>query len=329
MSLLVTDKLSIGYINKGNKIPVQHDLNLSIRAGEMICLIGPNGTGKSTLLRTLSGLQPAISGKIRIDERELSDLTVSERSFLISLVLTDRIEIDNATVYSIVAMGRQPFSNWWGSIKAEDELKIQEAIKMVHLEHKAGALLSELSDGEKQRALIAKAFVQDTPLIMLDEPTAHLDLPNRVEIMLLLHKLAHKTGKAVLLSTHELDMALQAADSIWLMTSEKGVETGVPEDLVLNGHFNEAFFSPNYVFNPSNGNFSMNYQLHGEVQVSGDKTRLYWTLRALARAGYAAVERADCHIQVESDHWKMGETSFLTISELLQAIKTTSLHASL
>jgi len=328
MSLLVTDKLSIGYINKGNKIPVQHDLNLSIRAGEMICLIGPNGTGKSTLLRTLSGLQPAISGKIRIDERELSDLTVSERSFLISLVLTDRIEIDNATVYSIVAMGRQPFSNWWGSIKAEDELKIQEAIKMVHLEHKAGALLSELSDGEKQRALIAKAFVQDTPLIMLDEPTAHLDLPNRVEIMLLLHKLAHKTGKAVLLSTHELDMALQAADSIWLMTSEKGVETGVPEDLVLNGHFNEAFFSPNYVFNPSNGNFSMNYQLHGEVQVSGDKTRLYWTLRALARAGYAAVERADCHIQVESDHWKMGETSFLTISELLHAIKTTSHHAS-
>jgi iron complex transport system ATP-binding protein len=199
---------------------------------------------------------------------------------------------------------------------------------MVHLEHKKDCLLSELSDGEKQRAMIAKAFVQDTPLIMLDEPTAHLDLPNRVEIMLLLHKLAHETGKAVLLSTHELDMALQAADRIWLMTADKGVETGVPEDLVLNGHFNEAFFSPNYVFNPSNGNFSMNYQLHGEVQVRGDKTRLYWTLRALARAGYAAVERADCLIEVGADHWKIGYESFSTIAELLQAIKTTSHHAS-
>jgi iron complex transport system ATP-binding protein len=321
MSLLKTDSLTIGYTHRKKQVPLQNNLNLHIREGEMVCLIGPNGTGKSTLLRTLSGLQPPLSGKILIKNKDIQHLTVSERAFLISLVLTDRVEIENATVHSLIAMGRQPYSNWWGNLSENDEKLVTDAIKMVHLENKSNHLLTELSDGERQRAMIAKAFVQDTPIIMLDEPTAHLDLPNRVEIMLLLHRLAHKTGKAVLLSTHELDMALQAADRIWLMTAHLGIETGVPEDLVLNGHFNEAFLSPNYVFNPANGNFSMNYQLEKEVMVTGDKMRLYWTLRALARAGYAAVTRAECHIEVDTDAWRMGDNTYQTIGELILALK--------
>lgn len=319
MSLLTTSELSIGYIHRKQPTTVQSDLRLEVRPGEMVCLIGPNGCGKSTLLRTLSGLQPPLSGRVKINGQIIQKISAAERAQLISLVLTDRVEIENATVRSIVAMGRHPYSNWWGTLSVEEVEKVNDAIRLVHLEKKANQLLTELSDGEKQRVMIAKAFVQDTPVIMLDEPTAHLDLPNRVEIMLLLHRLAHRSGKAILLSTHELDMALQAADRIWLMT-EKGIEEGVPEDLVLRGNFSDAFLSPNFFFNPANGNFSMNYKLDKEIELEGDKTRLYWTLRALARAGYAVVEKADRKICIKNNQWCIGGECYDSIEALLKIL---------
>lgn len=320
MTLLQTSMLQIGYEHRQQKVVVQSDLNLSFSSGELICLIGPNGSGKSTLLRTISGLQPALSGKILIEGVPLHSLSNSRRAQLISLVLTDRVEIENATVRALVSMGRMPYSNWWGSLSADDEQRVNEAIELVHLKHKRNALLSELSDGERQRVMIAKAFVQDTPVVMLDEPTAHLDLPNRVEIMLLLHQLAHQTGKAIVLSTHELDMALQAADRIWLMTEGEGVRIGVPEDLVLNGSFSDAFLSDKYVFNPANGNFSMNYVLDKQVSLKGDKTRMYWTLRALARAGFAAVASAEKEITIHEDHWVLEEQRIDSIEALLSRL---------
>ena len=319
MSLLTTTDLSIGYVHRKEIIPVQTGLQLEVRPGEMVCLIGPNGCGKSTLLRTLSGLQPPLSGKVKINGQNIIKVSAAERAQLISLVLTDRVEIENATVRSIVAMGRHPFSNWWGTLSEEEVEKVNDAIRLVHLQKKANQLFAELSDGEKQRVMIAKAFVQDTPVIMLDEPTAHLDLPNRVEIMLLLHRLAHRSGKAILLSTHELDMALQAADRIWLMT-EKGIEVGVPEDLVLKGSFSDAFLSSNFFFNPANGNFSMNYHLDKAIELEGDKTRLYWTLRALARAGYAVVEKADRKICIKENQWCIGQECFDNIEDLLKIL---------
>ncbi|MEA4981743.1 MAG: ABC transporter ATP-binding protein, partial [Paludibacter sp.] len=196
MNILQTSSLSIGYIQRKRPFLVQSCLDLSVRAGEMVCLIGPNGSGKSTLLRTLCGLQPAIAGQSFVNGMDIQNISNHERALLISLVLTDRIEVEHATVKAIIAMGRHPYSNWWGNTSEEDDAKVDEAIRLVHLEQKADSLLTELSDGERQRVMIAKAFVQDTPIIILDEPTAHLDLPNRVEIMLLLHKLAHETGKS-------------------------------------------------------------------------------------------------------------------------------------
>lgn len=316
MTLLTTSDLSIGYKHRKEITVVQSQLELEVNKSQMICLIGPNGCGKSTLLRTLSGLQQPLSGKVKINNRNLRTVSLSERAQLLSLVLTDRVEIENATVRSLVTMGRHPYSNWWGTLSGDEEKKVEEAISLVHLSRKADNLFSELSDGERQRVMIAKAFVQDTPVILLDEPTAHLDLPNRVEIMLLLHRLAHRSGKAVLISTHELDMALQAADRIWLMT-DKGIEVGVPEDLVLGGNFGEAFLSPNYFFNPTNGNFSMNYHLDKAIGLEGDKTRQYWTLRALARAGYAVVDGSQQKIIIEKNCWRIGNLSFYTIEELL------------
>jgi iron complex transport system ATP-binding protein len=224
MSILTTHKLSIGYSKKGKVNIVQSELNLKLQSGELVCMIGPNGSGKSTLLRTLTGLQKPLTGNTTIDGKEISKLKQREKALMISLVLTERVEIENATVYNLVSLGRHPHSNWWGNVTNEEDAIIREAIEMVHLEHKMHQNINELSDGERQRAMIAKALAQDTPIIMLDEPPAHLDLPNRVEIMLLLHRLAHKTDKAIILSTHELDLALQAADRIWLISAEHGVE---------------------------------------------------------------------------------------------------------
>jgi iron complex transport system ATP-binding protein len=317
MPILKTHNLSIGYLRRKQVYVVQKDLNIELKAGELVCLIGPNGAGKSTLLRTLSGLQKSIVGSVVVDSLSIDKLSLSKKALLISLVLTEKVEIDNTTVYDLVAFGRHPYSNLWGSKNDEDEISINEAIQLVHLENKRDSLINELSDGEKQRALIAKALAQDTPIIMLDEPTAHLDLPNRVEIMLLLHRLAHKTDKAILLSTHELDLALQAADKIWLMGND-GLKCGVPEDLVFNGSFNETFESKSYFFNTSNGNFSMNYPMTKQVSVKGDKLRMYWTFRALARAGYEVVESAPVEIRIAEMSWKVADKEFLTVEELLK-----------
>ena len=317
MSILTTQNLSIGYSKKGKTDLIQSALDLQLQAGELVCLIGPNGSGKSTLLRTLTCLQKPLSGNTLIDGKEISKLKQREKALLISLVLTERVDIENATVYNIVSLGRHPHSNWWGNISTEEDRIIREAIEMVHLDHKMFHNINELSDGERQRAMIAKALAQDTPIIMLDEPTAHLDLPNRVEIMLLLHRLAHKTDKAILLSTHELDLALQAADRIWLLSSERGVEFGVPEDLVFNGSFNHVFESKSYYFNADNGNFSLNYPMTRKVWVSGHKTRMYWTLRALARAGYMVVEDSEAQILVTETCWLFDEKELHTVEELL------------
>ena len=325
MSILTTQDLAIGYLQNSKPDIIQSDLNLQLRAGELVCLIGPNGSGKSTLLRTLGGLQKPLMGKTYIDDTEISTLSHLEKALLIALVLTDRVEVDNTTVHQIVSMGRHPHSGWWGKLDSEDEDVVSDAIALVHLDHKMHRPLNELSDGERQRAMIAKALAQDTPIILLDEPTAHLDLPNRVEVMLLLHKLAHKTGKAILLSTHELDLALQAADKIWLISKDYGVESGVPEDMVLNGNFNRTFQSPFYYFNAANGNFSMNYPMAKKVWVSGDKTRMYWTLRALARAGYMVVEDAEVQILVTEKGWTVKEKSVDTVGELLAELENFNL----
>jgi len=320
MSILTTQHLSIGYSKKGKTDIIQSGLDLELRAGELVCLIGPNGSGKTTLLRTLTGLQKSLEGKTLIDGKNITLIKQHEKALMLALVLTERVDIENTTVYNLVSLGRHPHSDWWGNVTDEEDTIIRDAIGMVHMDHKMHQNINELSDGERQRAMIAKALAQDTPIIMLDEPTAHLDLPNRVEIMLLLHRLAHKTQKAILLSTHELDLALQAADRIWLISTDYGVECGVPEDLVFNGSFNRAFQSNSYFFNAANGNFSMNYPMTKKVWVSGDKTRMYWTLRALARAGYVVVQDAEVQILVTEQGWTLNENKICTVEELLQQL---------
>ncbi|MBN1463663.1 MAG: ABC transporter ATP-binding protein [Paludibacteraceae bacterium] len=250
--ILSTKSLSIGY----KKTCIQQHLNLQIRTGEMICLIGPNGCGKSTLLRTLCGLQKPISGSFELKEKDFKLLTTNEKALLFAFVLTDKVSIDNMTVVDLVFTGRYPHTTWLGNRTKKDKLKVDEAIDMVHLSHKKNSFINELSDGEKQRVMIAKALAQDTALIFLDEPSSHLDLPNRVDIMLLLHRLAKETNKAIVLSTHELDLAIQTADKLWLM-HENGVETGEPDSMKIKILIEKTFASNSVEIDSTTGNFKL------------------------------------------------------------------------
>jgi iron complex transport system ATP-binding protein len=247
--------LSIGYIRKGKTVIVQEDLNLQLNQGELVCVAGPNGSGKSTLLRTLSGLQLPLLGQVKIDGEDIFTLSVRQKALRLAMVLTERVDIENTAVTQIVAMGRQPHTSWWGAISENEKKIINNALQLVHLQEFKDRFINELSDGERQRVMIARALVQDTPHIFLDEPTAHLDLPNRIEIMLLLRRLAHKTKKAILFSTHELEVALQVADTVWLLSNDLPVQIGTPATLIANGTFERVFHSKNYSFNKNNGYF--------------------------------------------------------------------------
>lgn len=303
-TILQTSALRIGYKNrKQGEICILDAIDLSIYRGELICLIGPNGAGKSTLIRTLAGMQPSLAGDVFIDNTPLDTKHYKQLSQLISVVLTDRTDPGNLTVFEIVSMGRYPHTNWFGSLMAEDIKTIDEAIGMVGMLSFKERYFYSLSDGEKQRVMIARALSQDCPLVMLDEPTAHLDLPNRVEIMKLLRNLARKTNKSILLSTHELDLALQTADRIWLM-NDKQIQTGTPEDLVLNGEFEKAFLNQSFDFDRHSGTFKVVYQHNKEIQLMGSSVRLFWTRRALERHGYAIREEAcTISVDVKESHW--------------------------
>ncbi len=246
--MLEARQLTIGYTNSAGSKAVQQDLSLSVPSGQMICLIGPNGCGKSTLLRTMAALQPPLKGELFMVGKPIHNLSLQERARLLSVVLTDRIDVPHLTVRMLVALGRNPYTGWGGSLTAEDKQHIREALHAVGLSDYAYRPISSLSDGERQRAMIAKALAQDTPFILLDEPTAHLDINNRVEVMLLLSRLSRTMGKGVLLSTHELDLALQVADCLWLMQPQKGVVEGVPEELVREGHLQRLFSGQSFYF---------------------------------------------------------------------------------
>ncbi|MDR0604110.1 MAG: ABC transporter ATP-binding protein [Bacteroidales bacterium] len=290
--LLNTHSLAIGY---GSYI-VQQDLELFAESGNLICLIGKNGSGKSTLLRTLAGLQKPLKGNVFFNEKMLSKLSHHERSMMLSLVLTDPIDDDNMTVFDLVSLGRFPYTNWIGTLTEKDRHFIMTSIEQVNLTAKINAYLHEISDGEKQRAIIAKALTQDTPLVLLDEPTAHLDLPNRIEIMLLLRRLSVNTRKTFILSTHELDLAIQMADNIWLIHPHK-IETGIPEDLMLSGKLQQIFGNNSFYFDKRDGHFSIHHLLGDlEVQVSGEELPVLWTIRALNRFGIKITDTANIQI---------------------------------
>lgn len=330
--LQLTD-LTIGYHQgKAKHKAIAGPLNLKLYAGQLICVLGPNGCGKSTLLRTISGLQPLLAGTIQIEGEHLSRLKPLQIAKLISLVLTDNVRSGNLDVYSLIALGRYPYSGWLGILTEHDKEVISHAIAVTHTAPFLGRKIDHLSDGECQKVMLARAIAQDTPLIILDEPTAHLDLPSRIQLMRLLHELARETNKAILISTHELDLAIQVADQIWLMSSDGHLAAGLPEELVLDGSFQQAFDKDGIAFDAATGAFHIHTSVKGSIRVAGESTAAYWTKKALQRMGWqiAAAEQEDVRLlSVEENdgntRWNLhlennNIAAYATLSDFLHAI---------
>jgi iron complex transport system ATP-binding protein len=289
-SLLLIQNLIVGY-HQGRKHQkvIAGPLNLSMESGQLICLLGPNGCGKSTLIRTISGLQPAISGNIYLEADNLLSMKPRELATKLSLVLTEKVRSGNLDVYSLVALGRYPYSGWLGTLTAADQIMVKKAMEATGTLGFADRKLESLSDGEAQKVMLARAIAQDTPVIILDEPTAHLDLPSRIQLMRLLHQLAADTKKTILISTHELDLALQVADQLWLMTADGKLKAGMPEELILDGSFQQAFEREGIVFNTSTGAFGMYRPADKYIMLAAEGVAGYWTRRALQRKGYTVL----------------------------------------
>ena len=234
--MIQINNLSIGY----DKKVVIADINAHIAAGEMTCLLGANGVGKSTLLRTLSAFQPKLAGTIHIDGKPLESYSVSQLAHKLSVVLTERCNIRNMSVDDLIGIGRSPYTGFWGILSKADKRIVKECAELVGISPLMGRMIHTLSDGERQKVMIAKALAQETPIIFLDEPTAFLDFPSKVEIMLLLKKLSREMGKTIFISSHDIELALQLADTLWLMNND-GITAGTPKDLAANGVISKFF----------------------------------------------------------------------------------------
>ncbi|PKQ63440.1 hypothetical protein BZG02_08660 [Labilibaculum filiforme] len=299
-NLLQIKNLSIGY---GNKL-VAGNLSATIPAGELICLLGSNGTGKSTLMRSICGFQPILGGSVLIDDLEVNQLSEKELSKRIAVVLTDRVVVPNASVQELVGYGRSPYTGMMGRLNAADKIMVSRAMQECGIDHKKDSLLSSLSDGERQKAFIAKALAQDTPLIILDEPTAFLDLPARVEIMQLLRDIANTSQKSILMSTHDLDLALQLSDRLWLLQNGVPLITGSPEDLLLQNAFQRMFQHKGIVFDNKTGLFKVMHDQHSQVAVKGHGFEYVLLRRALSRKGIKVIranEEESSWLEVKND----------------------------
>lgn len=254
LNILTASNLSIGYATKKEIIVIVKELNLNLEKGKLIALIGENGIGKSTLLRTLSGIQKPLDGSIYLSDKNIKEYTQLDLAQNLSLVLTDKLPPSNLTVFELIALGRQPYTNWLGKLTEIDLKKIKEAISLTQIAHLLNKKYYEISDGQFQNVLVARALAQDTPLIILDEPSTHLDLFHKVSLFKLLKKLASESDKCVLFSTHDIDLAIQLSDVMIVMTRENVVQDQ-PCNLISSGIFNRLFKDENIKFDSDKGRF--------------------------------------------------------------------------
>nr|WP_025664888.1 ABC transporter ATP-binding protein [Aquimarina sp. EL_43] len=254
--VLKTEDLSIGYRTKKELNVIAADINLKLHEGELVGLVGANGIGKSTLLRTLSRVQPALHGKVMLSDIELQSYKSVELASQLSIVLTEQIASKNLTVQELVALGRQPYTNWVGKMAEEDIEQIKKAIEVTHIGDLVAKRCFELSDGQLQKVLIARAIAQDTPFIMLDEPTTHLDVYHKAYILKLLKRLAFETRKTILFSTHEIDFAIQLCDKMIVMNQD-GFEFGRPKELVQCRAFSSLFPEDLILFDSKSGRYKV------------------------------------------------------------------------
>lgn len=317
MLLLETQNLSIGYGRQRRwQAPLAVGLQLQLAAGQLVCLLGANGAGKSTLIRTLAGLQVPLGGQVMLGGSAVSELGPQALARLRSVVLTKAMPAQHLRVHELVALGRYAHTPWWGSLMATDKQAVDAAMHSAGCTAFAEQALGQLSDGQRQRAYIARALAQDAPLMLLDEPTAHLDLPARIEFFGLLRQLARQ-GKSILLSTHELQLSLQVADALWLLQDGR-VHNGVPEDLVLGGQLQQLFAHTGLVFNAHTAQFDLPQQPGPVVQLAADEgLPRQWVQHALQRAGYVVGAMSAWQVQLtnpNSPRWQLAHQGTMLAS---------------
>ncbi|AWG23083.1 ABC transporter ATP-binding protein [Flavobacterium faecale] len=253
-TILKAANLGIGYIHKKETKTIATNINLDLKQGSLIALVGGNGIGKSTLLRTLTGIQKPIDGKVLLNDQAISSYSPLELAQNLSVVLTEKLPPSNLSVYELVALGRQPYTNWIGKLTATDVQKVQHAMELTQIDHLATKKHFEISDGQLQKVLVARALAQDTPLIVLDEPTTHLDLLHKVALFKLLKNLSKETQKCILFSTHDIDMAIQLSDEMIIMTPDNCVQDQ-PCNFIANGTFDTIFKDDHIAFDSEKGKF--------------------------------------------------------------------------
>jgi iron complex transport system ATP-binding protein len=296
--ILCVDSLNIGYVSGRKKTILLPPLNASAKEGELIAIIGRNGIGKSTLLRTLAGIQMNLGGGIFYSGKNINDYSRNELALKVGYISTEQVKVPNMSIYDLVSIGRYPHTNWFGKINSNDHRIIMGAIEMTSMSEFCHKNISELSDGERQKAMIARILAQDAGLMIMDEPTAFLDIGSKYEILHLMHQLTRNSGKTIIFSTHDLQSAVSQADKIWLILDTQ-LREGAPEDLMIEGAFDHLFESSHVQFNSADGTFSFRGADRGNFYVEGRGSLKHWTEEALKREGYLIVkELTDPFIKV-------------------------------
>ncbi len=322
MGQLTAYQLSTGY--KGKELHSFDSLNLP--ASSFVCLLGPNGAGKSTLLRILSGLQKPLKGRIELDGEELSSINPRQRARLISVVLTEAIDIAKMRVIDLIATGRSPYTNLLGQLKSSDIEIVMKAAQDVGMTQLLYKEISSLSDGERQKTMIAKSLAQQSRFLFLDEPAAFLDYPSKLELMMLLHRIVREQGKTVLMTTHDVELAVDSADELWLLGMDGSFDRGGPEDLILKNALSDFFRTEQVDFNKNTGRFAFRAKQGKVVSLYGDDSlHKYWMERALKRSGFNISENSDVNIFVNEKGFDVkllgGHQFFSTsITEVLQKV---------
>lgn len=278
--------VTIGYNPGGKRKIIHSEINLKLYEGEVTCLLGLNGAGKSTLLRTLCGFQPTLKGEVMLFGKPVSEYSQSEFARKVGVVLTEKTNAGGITVYELVSLGRHPYTGFFGQLTKNDKKIIYSSLEAAGIAHKSDNYVYELSDGERQKVMIAKVLAQECPVIILDEPTAFLDVTSRIETMALLRNLAHLQQKTVLLSTHDMDSAIQMGDCIWLLDKQKPVASGAPEDLIMDGTFEAFFGRDNISFDASTGKLTALNTSGKKIGIKGEFNTSYWVGNAIVRNGY-------------------------------------------
>jgi iron complex transport system ATP-binding protein len=325
-----TIDLAVGYQSGRSKNVVLDGLNVSVRGGELVCLLGTNGTGKSTLLRTLSRVQPALAGSVKVNGDDLRQLSQIDLARRLGIVLTERPMVGALTARRLVELGRYPYWDWSGRMRSQDHDVVTWAIEAVGAAHLASRDCMSLSDGERQRFMIARALAQEPSILLLDEPTAFLDVPSRVELMGLLRRLAREEQLAIVVSTHDLELALRMADTLWLV-SGNNLHAGTPEDIILAGNVAEAFKAESIRFHPEERAFRLVTDARGCAVVHGDGLNALLAAAVLEREGYEVVTDGPDAIRITiasgSTRWEVavggsrhkGE-NFATLAELARSL---------